>query len=169
MGALLQLLDWMDKRVALVEERLNLVTRRIDLAAYDRFQALTPEVAFTIGGQAHFATRHWGASAEDVRFCIDFAVDAVLALGERSHTAGSTTAEQTATVVRNCDLLAYPRDEGPEVIREATSGESLSVWNGPGVFLAEHVDYVAVDQDGDVAYAPVDCLELGEETSGPGR
>lgn len=61
---LAQFTNVLGERIATLEERLDLVTRGVDMAAYDRFRVLTPKVMFTVAGTAHFTTDHaFSASA----------------------------------------------------------------------------------------------------------
>lgn len=66
---ILKLIEMLDGRLATVEGRLHLAMRGVDMAAFDRFQALTPLVSFMADGSLRFAMRtRLGASAGDVRF-----------------------------------------------------------------------------------------------------
>lgn len=95
---------------------------------------------------------------EDVRDCIDFAIDAALALEARGQEIDWGTAEASAKVLRECDVVVRPSVEVPEVIRVAEQGELLVVVRSANTQGFQ--GYVAVDQDGDVAYVPADCVEF---------
>ena len=158
-------MEWVDTRLATVEDRLDLSTHGVDLADYDRFKVFTPGVSFALNGSMHFGMGHGAeTSSEDVRFCIDFAVEAALALGGRQQDAGSAPVGPAARVIRECSVVVMPRAEDAEVIRKATTGEVLGVAENTGFHGA---GFVAVDQDGDVAYVPAECVELEREDTPP--
>ena len=75
---------WADA-LSLVQTRLDLFTRGVDVADFDRFVMLTPRTTLTRHGHIVQApqTDTPPPTRDEARFCIDFAVDAALALRDR--------------------------------------------------------------------------------------
>ena len=160
LGELTEMVEWIDGRLARVEERLDLATRGVDIASYERFRALAPSVSISLGGSVQIVWHGKSEVAgEDVRFCVNFAIDTALSLRESRLGAFPSDSGPMAKVVTACDVLVAKKSEGAEVIRVADVGELLLVAD-PQEARRDESDYFAVVQDGDVAYVSRGCVEL---------
>ena len=157
------LVEGMTRWLTSIEDRVDLMARGVDTIRHEKFARLTPNVTFSMAGTMRLTGNAQSKpSADEARFCIQFVTDATLAL-QRSHPVNdSTSTGGTATVIRKCAVLAPLPEPGAEVIREADVGEVLSLpdrsWS--------HVDrsgYIAVLQDGDVAYAREDSVDIASD------
>ena len=149
--------------------QFDLFTRGVDMTAFDRFKMLTPHTTISFDGLLHqYRTDERSPSRDEARFCIDFVVDAALALRDNRVLPASRSNEKSDRVrlKSTCEVLAHwqtPTDmqialgtpRGREVIRVAEAGEEFTVarvWK-------DHPDYVAVIQDGDPSYVRRDCVD----------
>lgn len=64
-----------------------------------------------------------------------------------------------AKVLRSCDVVVRPQSRVPEVIRRVETGATLLLLDGVDGRVVARKGFIAVDQDGDVAYVPADCVE----------
>ena len=150
--------------------RLDLTTRGVDMAAYDRFRMLTPRTTIRASGRVDqsFAGDRPPPSRDEARFCIDFVVDAALALRDRRIVPASRPARNSKRVrLRSrCDLIAHwetasdweiamGEENERELIRVAEPGEEFVLASS----RREHRDYVAVLHDGDTAFLRRDCID----------
>ena len=156
--------EWATRVFLSLHERIYLLERGVDMAQYEKFARLTPRVAFSGVGQLRFVGWNQGApsSPEEATFCIDFAVEAVLALQGRLTALGPVPVGKgpRARVLRDCDVFAVPprsADDG-EVIRNATVGETLTLPDNTWHY-ATHAGYVAVLQDDSVAFVPEGAVD----------
>ena len=149
--------------------RFDLFTRGVDMAAFDRFDMLTPYTTISDGVLHQYArTDKPVPSRDEARFCIDFVVDTALALNDRIVRPASPANEMPERVrlTSSCAVLAHwkaPTEaeitfgacKDREVIRVADAGEEFAVarvWR-------KHPGYVAVIQDGDPAYVRRECVD----------
>ena len=157
-------------RLSYLRARLDLSTRGVDISAFDRFMMLTPSTTIIFDTLVHQHARADEPlpSRDEARFCIDFVVDAALALRDSRILPASRSNEKSDRVrlKSSCEVLAHwkaPTDmeiaigtyKEREVIRVAEAGEEFTVarvWR-------KHPDYVAVIQDGDPAYVRRECVE----------
>ena len=160
---------WVVEQIGTVQGLLGLAARGVDLASYDKFTMLAPRVSFTLNGRPHFGLRTLTPEPawEDARFCIDFVVDAALALGESrlSTPRSDTEPEPRVTVTTPCNLVVYPTDDDLEVIREVEPGEELALPPAGRLHPNNNPEFVAVIQDGDVAYVRRDCVEASSSAA----
>ena len=154
----------------MLDARFDLLTRGVDMRAFDRFDMLTPYTAISFGSLLHQSSRADKPlpSRDEARFCIDFVVDTALALLD-SRVLPASRSNETSDWVRlttRCEVLAHwktPTDmeiaigtyREREVIRIAEAGEEFTVARA----WRKHPDYVAVIQDGDPAYVRRDCVD----------
>ena len=115
---------WADDRIETMHRRLYLTTRGVDVALFDRFSMLAPKVFFDSAKFPVFQVpiEQPLVSAEDVRFCIDFAVDATRSNRPAKQVTGL---DERAVVVRDCDIVVYPLAHDSEVIRRAERARRL--------------------------------------------
>ena len=150
--------------------RFDLLTRGVDIAAFDRFDILAPQTTISGSGvlQQYARLDKPPPSRDEARFCIDFVVDTALALIDRSvlSPSPSQTMPDRVRLTSNCEVLAHweaPTEaeitfgacKDREVIRVADAGEEFAVarvWR-------KHPGYVAVIQDGDPAYVRCECVD----------
>ena len=161
-SAITDFADWAKTHIENIHDRVHLMARGVDVGAYDKFSALTPKAFITGGGSIRFIINHANSSPteDDVRFCIDLVIDSALAL--RNHRPPSprhwNASRSKLKVVRQTNIVVYPLQKHPEIIRSAMPNEVLdSPTSDP--FSVEG-DHLAVLQDGDVAYATKNCVEL---------
>ena len=154
---------WIPRCLDWIGARMDLMTRGIDVRAFDRFTALTPHTNLTATGTLTSVSAAGAVhSKADARFCIDFAVEAALALRESRHSQSTESQSgKHATVKSPCEIVVHPTVPvgEPEVIREADIGEDLPM-SGQGRRHDTGDDFVAVLQDGDVAYVRRDCVDI---------
>ena len=142
---------------------IDLIMMGVNLALYRRFRALTPFVTLTIA-KTIYCTWGFGTpshfSKEDAEFCINFVIDSTLQIRDNSrpdwNSRNADQTDQPVVVEHDCDLIVYPTQDSPEVIRTASAGERLSLVSSH--FLGESSGYVTVLQDGEPAYARSDCI-----------
>ena len=149
--------EWVKHSIPLLRARMDLFTRGVDIASFDRFTLLTPWTTINHFGDVHQYSGPSTAKAtrEDARFCIDFVVDSALALRESRVLPRDVSREQERVRLKSrCDVIANPKATEREVIRVAESGEELTVASE----RQKHPEYLAVIDDGDVAYVRRECL-----------
>lgn len=145
--------------IAWLVHRLDLVTRGIDVRAHDRFMVHAPSTSVMGDGSIQ---QTWFANTteltrEDARFCINFVIDAALALGESKLTNPDAQAEKRVAAKTRCKVVIYPAGDA-ETIRQAEPGEELDL--APASHLhAINSEFLPVMQDGDIAYVRRDCVE----------
>ena len=160
------LVDWIVEYIEPIRIRLDLFARGIDVAAYDRFRVLAPLYHLNIprasgNSTAPVAEPTW----DDARFCIDFVVDSALAIRdsrtERPHR-DVTEGGGRAMVKARCEIVVDPASRSPEVVRIAEPNERLYVRPEPRnpFHPHSHRGFVAITQDGDVAYVSQDCVDV---------
>ena len=160
-----RLVDWIVEYIEPIRIRLDLFARGIDVAAYDRFRVLAPLYHPNVAGVSDDSTAPIGEPTwEDVRFCIDFVVDSTLAI--RDSRTGRPHRDVTdggrALVKTRCEIVVNPTSGSPEVIRMAEPNERLFVTSEPRNpwHRHPHRGFVAITQDGDVAYVRRECVEI---------
>ena len=143
--------------------RVDLMARGVDARAFDRFSALTPFTHLTLTGTfGSVWTPGVVHSRQDARFCIDFVVDAALALRQSRHSPSTPSPDgEQATVTSPCEIVVHPTVPvgDPEVIREAAIGEALAMAPERRAHHAND-EFAGVMQDGDVAYVRRDCVAI---------
>ncbi|MCY4057568.1 MAG: hypothetical protein OXG44_06175 [Gammaproteobacteria bacterium] len=160
--------DWTGDHIVSLRTRLDLFTRGVDVARYDKFMTLTPRTDIMLGGDIiqKAAAQSIEASWEDARFCIDFVVDAAFALRESRVPLPRRQAqedEERVRVHRCCDVVVNPRASSPEIVRQAQNGEEFLL--APRRRRIDHTpEFQRVIDDGDFAYVRRDCVEpVGEQ------
>ena len=148
-----------------IHKHIDLIMTGVNLASYRKFRALTPFVQLTVAKTIHAS---WGfnppssLSKEDAVFCIDFVVDSALQIRENYIPGGNSRkvdeATQSAIVEHDCDVIVYPSENPPEVIRIASSGEELLILSS--YFGREMPEYMTILQDGEPAYVRRDCIRV---------
>ena len=96
---------------------------------------------------------------DETEFCIDFVIDSTLRIGanhRREDIPISMVSIGQVEVADDSAVRVYPEDDS-EVIRSVSAGDKLTVVSG-NVPQAEA--FIAVFQDGDVAFVPVDHVRL---------
>ena len=157
--------SWVIGNLGQVHTNVSFITLGVNPLLYRRFDALTPNVYYTITKTVDCS---WGPgsssspSKEDAEFCINFVVEAAFQIRD-SHLPDSPDlhsgkAPQNVIVERECDVIVYPGENPPEVIRKALAGEKLEVVSS----VYENSEYVAVLQDGEPAYLSRNCVRRGE-------
>ena len=104
--------EWASRVFHSLHERIYLLERGVDMAQYEKFARLTPRVDFSGAGTLRFVGWNWRApsSPEEAAFCIDLAVEAVLALQGRLTALGPVPVGTgpRVRVLRDCDVFAVP-------------------------------------------------------------
>ena len=156
------------RNIRWIAVRFDLLARGVDARAFDRFTMLAPRTDLLSDGTVRhiWYRRNQGAdlSWEDARFCIDYVVETALALRESRFPKPSSTArnaEECVVVRKPCEVLATLKTEPPEVIQSAAVGDQFFVAPKRKSFFANS-EYLAVIQDGDVAYIRRDCLDRSD-------
>ena len=157
-GGIARSIEWLGSRV-------DLMVRGIDVRAFDQFTALTPLTSLTMTGTfGSVWTPGVVRSRQEARFCIDFVIEAALALRESRHSQSMELhCKEHATVKSACEIVVYPKvpDGELEVIREAEIGEVLVIAAERRGYDAND-EFAAIMQDGDVAYVRRDCVDIDE-------
>ena len=156
-------------RIDNISDRVYLMARGVDMGAYDKLAAIAPHPMLMANGllQFHEGPAHSPPTADDVRFCIDTVIDSALALRSNRPPAWQRhrTPSTELTVTCGAEIVVFPDATSPEVIRQATQGEILETSPQSRLVLDGH--YVAVLQDGDVAYISEHCVEaVSPDSSG---
>ena len=137
-----------------LDNRVHLISRGVDLIAFDQFIAIAPHTTITLSGKIHSMSNalRETVTVEDARFGIDTVIDTVLAL--QNHQPISRLDFRTPTielkVLQDTDIIVYPDEASPEIIRQARRDENLE-----GVSPSRsspNEEYVSIIQDGDIAY-----------------
>lgn len=89
---LAEFVDRVKESIEAMQEALKIMALGIDYRRYSRFKLLTPAIRFAIDGTPHSFSRRDVPllEASDVRFCIDFVVEAALKLSEFDYNLPST-------------------------------------------------------------------------------
>ena len=162
--------SWVEETIPSLQARLDLFTRGVDIASFDRFTMLTPWTRLNYCGAILQSSRASAPkpSREDARFCINFVVESALALRARRvlRPPGETEEPDRVRVKSRCEVIASPptrlpyelhRTDELEIIRVADRGEELTL--ARGFRVSRDPEFLGVIQDGDIAYVRKDCLE----------
>ncbi len=154
--------DAVQQNIVTIGERLDLLANGINLPAYDRFMLLTPNVILTINGKDHCTwSGRLSANSDDARFCIDFAIDAILTLANGMPAMYPSDPESPAArVVHECKILVWPETDSTEPIRTAKPGEVLQISSVNVEGESGGRKFLPVLQDGDVAYVDSEYVEI---------
>ena len=152
-----------------IKAYLILMARGVDLAAFYRFQSLTPRAALSMAG-TFGGVRDGRATVspteEDAVFCVNFAIELAMRLQETSPRPGKAPrtpqTSQTVLVEQQCEMVITPHFTPSEVIRVASQGEKLLAYDGS----SGSSEYVAVLQDYEPAYVPRNCVRMLEGENG---
>lgn len=162
-----QFARWAQSRIDDIYDRMRLMARGVDMGAYDKLIAIAPRPILMANGLVRFrdGPAPGTPTADDVRFCIDTVIDAALALRiNRPPPAERSGAPPTKlSVTREAEVIVDPDAESPEIIRRAREGESLEASSRPRLPLDG--DYVAILQDGDIAFVSKHCVEAASPAS----
>ena len=158
------LAEWTKGLIEPIVEHLDLIIQGVDIALYRRFLSLVPRSVLTLANT--ITSNRYPASVvpseEDVHFCIEFVVDSALRMRENRFPIATSRRRVDATRVakaeRDCDIVVYPMDESPEVIRRVSKDDRLSVLRTDRV---RYSGYVEVLQDGEIYYVRSDCICVG--------
>jgi hypothetical protein len=156
-----QLTDQINSEFKNVHEFIDLLTAGVNLADYRRFSRLIPKVFVSDSGGVR-AYNYGGpseVSESDGRFCLRFALDAILQM-KRNHTPSKYPTlpqpDGTVLVVKQCHIVVWP-EKDPELIRDALPGEILERARG-----RREVDgHTAILFEGDLGWVPNDSVESG--------
>lgn len=160
---------WARDNIISTRRRLDLFTRGVDVASYDRFLTLTPRLRVSFWGEIEQVGQAAADATNEVaRFCIDFVVDSALALRDsrvlRPRRSTHDSNETRVRVKTCCDIVATTGPGTPEVIREAQPGEELLVVSTKSFrFRNANHEFVCVEEDGDVAFVSKNCIEGAPE------
>ena len=139
----------------------------MDIASFDQFTVLAPWTRINFNGSILQASTDGKTdpSREEARFCLDFVVDSALALRERRvpPLPSATEKQKRVRVKSRCEMIASPKADVLEVIRFAEPGEELPLASNRRVI--KDSKFLAVIQDGDVAYVERTCLEDADHSS----
>ena len=155
--------DWTGDEITSLRTRLDLFTRGVDVARYDKFMTLAPPTRIGLRGdirqtEAQLVEISW----EDARSCIDFVVDAAFALRESRVPRPRRRPAQDEEHVRvhtSCDIVVNPDANSPEIVRQAQAGEEFLVVDRRRRYLDHAPEFQPIIDEGDVAYVRRDCIE----------
>ena len=124
----------------IIKAHLILMARGVDMAAFNRFQSLTPVVTLSMAG-TFGGVRSGRTSAspmeEDALFCVNFAIELAMRLQETSPPQRNASPEartsQSVLVEQPCEMIVTPNHTPSEIIRVASKGEQLLARDGPAV------------------------------------
>ena len=154
--------EWTQERIGNIHDRVRLMSRNVDVSSFDKFQLITPTASLMANGSIHFKYRPHRPrpSRDEARFCIDVVIDAALALRTNRPSARAQPPDSLdeVNVVRQVDMLVYPRAPNPEVIRSVGPGETPLSPKHHQPFRGN--DYLAVLQDGDIGFVSQDSVEV---------
>ena len=159
LGSIDDFANWTKAQLAHIDDRLSFMARGVDLASFDKFTAITPRAIIGGDGRFRFVSGFAARSrtADDARFCIDLVIDVALVLrNNRPPSRWQRNAPKSKVkVIHQAEIIVNTRQNPPEIIRIAEPNEFLdSPADEP---FSVDGDYIAVLQDGDVAYARKDC------------
>ena len=158
---------WAKTRIDDIYDRVRLMARGVDMGAYDKLTTIAPRPILMANGPVRFRDRpaRGSPTADDVRFCIDTVIDAALALrSNRPPPVKRSAAPPTKlSVSRETEVIVDPDAASPEIIRRAGQGETLEAYSRSRLPLDG--DYVAILQDGDVAFVSKHCVEAASPDS----
>ncbi len=159
---------WAKMRIDDIYDRVRLMARGVDMGAYDKFSAIAPRPTIMASGliRFHGNLARGSPTADNVRFCIDTVIDSTLAMRSNRPPARNRAETTELRVIRNTDVIVYPATTSPEIIRPVLPGEILRTPSRPRLLLDG--DYVAILQDGDVAYVSRHCVEATSPDSSAG-
>ena len=100
---------WIPRSIDWIGARMELLTRGIDVRAFDRFTELTPHTNLTMtGALTSVGAAEAVRSKQDARFCIDFVTEAALSPArEQAFAIGGTAVREACdrqVSVRDCGL-----------------------------------------------------------------
>ena len=122
--------------------------------AFDRLNAISPLPTITRSRELRFISNksRYTVTIDDVLFGIETVIDTVLTLQSNRPISrlDLTTSIIELIVTQDTDIIVYPLEDSPEVIRRAMKDENLK---GVPASQQKPVEkYVPILQDGDVAY-----------------
>ncbi len=142
------------------QEYLNILKFGINLAEYERFKSLSPNlnistvrviVGYPLDSQYDIR------SLEDARFCLRFTTDATLRIQHNPIPKRPLIKESLRKfrITQKTVMIVYPHPSDIEQIRSVESGEVLT-----GYYKNhDQDDYVAVLEDEDIGYIHKDVIE----------
>lgn len=151
-----------DKQLLNIYEEIDLVGSGTPYGDYLRFRDLSPVISLTMAGTLIIESRSdpENVTHEDALFCKSFALNTILKR-QQSYRSKVTAPESSMIkykTIKPSDVIVYPTKDGipQEVIERVDTGCVLH-----GCQKDDGVSpYVAVDFQGDTAYAIRDALEL---------
>ena len=149
------LAEWTRELIEPIVEHLDLIIQGVDVASYRRFLSLVPRSTLTLANIIS-SSKHRSSVVpleEDVQFCIDFVVDSALRMRDNRLRGNADRFRhknvQLGVVERDCDVIVYPGDDRPEILRGVSEGDRLSVVSGS---VGRYPGYIGVLQDDEIYY-----------------
>ena len=149
-----------DKIIDDQQSQLDLIILGINLAEYRRFKRYTPVVHLTMAGTFEIVHGGYGApvtpNKEMALFCHRFVIDAILTMkaNQLPSQYPPKDGKRKFRILKKSAIIVWPCDN-PEVIRYAEEGETLS----GSEQRHDKSEYIAIFQDGDIAYISKDFVE----------
>jgi hypothetical protein len=134
----------------------------VNLGDYRKFNREIPIVQLSDANTFQivwFSDMHTDESSRDTAtFCLRFAIDSILLMQQYKLPTKFRIElpERRFKVLYDCDIVVYPFEKTPEVIRQAKAGEVLQ-----GYYENYDIkNYIAILQDDEPAYVNNEALEI---------